>query len=131
MVEIKCLSDIQQVWSSVPDTMVSCIESDLQAIKDWTDEDKICTLDNFYATDFGSGYIVLLDGTESREQLASIGLLDGYEDLVPEVVDVVRFGNVLWVRFEVVYTENDAMIFWIKKESIKDPNLIRALKGVI
>lgn len=69
-----------------------------------------------YHTDMtDNGYIAVLEGTEKKEELEEgIGLTGGFEETIPEAVNLHYFGSEKWCRVLVIYNDSYAMILWIK-----------------
>ena len=112
--EIKCLKDIMDLGHEYPQEFIDYITNDFKTIKEWADEDKEYTLEN-YNTDYsGNGYIVVLNGNESVEELENrIGLTGGLVKTIPEVVNIYEVKGTLWRRMIVIYNDSFANIIWI------------------
>lgn len=75
----------------------------------------------FNAEESGNGYIVLLSGYESDEELNSIGLTNGYDDLVPEgPIQEHNIDGVKWTRIISCYCNTCSMIFYLRNTYIFD-----------
>ena len=112
--EIKCLKDIMDLEHEYPKEFIDYITNDFKTIKEWADEDKEYTLES-YNTDYsGNGYIVVLNGNESVEELENrIGLTGGLDKTIPEVVNIYEVKGTLWRRMIVIYNDSFANIIWI------------------
>ena len=75
MIEIKCIKDIEELKAieGIPALLVEMITEDLVILKKWSDEDDEVSMEEFNADDFDYGYIVVLEGNESAEEIKNVG----------------------------------------------------------
>lgn len=120
MLKIKCLRDINEVSrkKSIPKEVIEKIRSELLIIKQWSDEMDEVTIEDFNTDDFGYGYIVILEGNETGEELKDLGLTEGLENVIPECVESYYFNNEKWTKVIVIYNDSYAMSFWLKNTSL-------------
>lgn len=75
----------------------------------------------FNAEESGNGFIVLLSGYESDEELNSIGLTNGYDDLIPEgSIQEHNIEGVKWTRIITCYSNTCSMIIYLSNTHIFD-----------
>ena len=119
MIEIKCFKDIEAIKAndSIPEELVEMINEDLVIIKKWSDEDDEVSMDDFNAEDFGYGYIVILEGNETDEDIKELGLSDGLAGVVPEAAYSYFIKGTKWTRIVVVYNDSYTMSFWLSNSS--------------
>lgn len=117
MIEIRCLNDIKKLENEkfVPDELIKMLAKDLQVIKDFSDEDKEYTLEEFNTDYTDSGYIAVLDGTESKNDLEeTLGLTGGLEEIISEAAESYSYDGTKWTRIVVIYNDSYGMILWVK-----------------
>ena len=85
MIEIKSVGDIKALEKkAVPKQIMDLITDELKAIHAWADGDKEYPFEEFNTDIFDYGYIVLLEGNESREDYIYLGLSEGLDGVIPE-----------------------------------------------
>ena len=117
MIKIKCLGDIEELVMehTYPTPLTDMLYHDIEALHEWADYDHTTTLEEFYADDFDFGYIAILNGTESTQELEDgIGLTGGYTSTIPEAVNNHYWGGDKWSRVLVIYNDSYSMILWIR-----------------
>lgn len=120
MLKIKCLQDVNELSGkqSIPKEVIEKIRSELLIIKKWSDEMDEVTIEEFNTDDFGYGYIVILEGDETEEELKALGLTEGLENVIPECVESYYFNNEKWTKVIVIYNDSFAMSFWLKNSRL-------------
>ncbi len=117
MIKIKCLKDIEiaKEKNSFPPELITYLVQDLHNVHLWADYEKLYDFETYHTDMTDNGYIAVMEGTEKKEELEKeIGLTGGYEETIPEAVNLHRFGRDKWCRVLVVYNDSYAMILWIK-----------------
>jgi len=117
MLKIKCLKDIDKVKKEgvLPPKLTEFLIHDLHSVYVWADYDHQYDFETYNTDMTDYGYIAILDGTEKKEELEKeLGLTGGYENTIPEAVNLHRFGRDKWCRVLVIYNDSYAMILWIK-----------------
>lgn len=117
MNKIQCIADIRELEKehSVPKELIALLYQDMQALYYWADSDHITTLEDFHADMFDYGYIALLNGTETAQELEDgIGLTGGYENTIPETAEIHYWGSEKWARVVVIYNDSYSMVLWIR-----------------
>lgn len=121
MIEIKSVGDIKTLEKkAVPKQIVELITDELKAIHAWSDEDKEYSFEEFNTDIFDYGYIVLLEGNESREDYIYLGLSEGLDGVIPEASHNYYFAGQKWTKLIVVYNDSYTMSFWLKNCDIFD-----------
>ena len=118
MLKIKCLKDIEKLKEehALPSELTDFLLHDLHSVHRWADYDHLYDFETYHTDMTDNGYIAILDGTENKEELEQeIGLTGGYENTIPEAVNLHKFGPDKWCRVLVIYNDSYAMILWIKK----------------
>ena len=92
----------------------------MKAIHAWADEDKEYSFEEFNTDIFDYGYIVLLEGNESREDYIYLGLSEGLEGVIPEASHNYYVDGEKWTKLIVVYNDSYTMSFWLKNCDIFD-----------
>ena len=117
MLKIKCLKDIEKLKEehTLPSELTDFLLHDLHSVHRWADYDHLYDFETYHTDMTDNGYIAILDGTENKEELEQeIGLTGGYENTIPEAVNLHKFGPDKWCRVLVIYNDSYAMILWIK-----------------
>ena len=117
MLKIKCLKDIEKLKKehTLPSELTDFLLHDLHSVHRWADYDHLYDFETYHTDMTDNGYIAILDGTENKEELEQeIGLTGGYENTIPEAVNLHKFGPDKWCRVLVIYNDSYAMILWIK-----------------
>lgn len=116
MIEIRCLKDIANATckGSIGEELAEKLREDLNVIKDSCDEDDEYDIESFHTDYTGNGYIVILDGTESKKEIVNLGLSGGLEETVPEAVTNYNLNDTKWTKAIIIYNDSYAMIFWLK-----------------
>ena len=117
MIKIKCLGDIEELEKAqtCPQPLTDMLYHDLEALHEWADCDHTSTIEDFYADDYDLGYIAILNGSESVQELEDgIGLTGGYEITIPESAEIYHWGAEKWIRVIVIYNDSYSMVLWIK-----------------
>lgn len=117
MLKIKCLKDIEKLKEehTLPSELTDFLLHDLHSVHRWADYDHLYDFETYHTDMTDNGYIAILDGTENKEELEQeIGLTGGYENTIPETVNLHKFGPDKWCRVLVIYNDSYAMILWIK-----------------
>lgn len=122
MIEIKCKRDIETLkeHKDIPMELIDHLCEELNTLKSWCDEDNQDTIDTFNADNYGYGYIAILEGNETEEEIKNIGLSDGLEGVIPEDAMSHIFEGDKWTRIIVIYNDSYSMSFWIKNSSLFD-----------
>jgi len=113
VIEIHCLADINRLGNVLPQKVIEKLEEDFYLLKDWCDPDGNYTYENFEC-DLSCGMIVILDGSESLSELRSIGLSEGWDEVVPEDISSFTADGEEWFRVVVVYTNSCTVDFFVK-----------------
>ncbi len=117
MLKIKCLKDIEilKEGHTLPRELLSFLVHDLHSVFIWADYEHLYNFETYHTDMTDNGYIAILEGTEKKEELErEIGLTGGYENTIPEEVQLHKFGLDKWCRVLVIYNDSYAMILWIK-----------------
>ena len=117
MLKIKCLKDIEILKEGdiLPRELLGFLVHDLHSVFIWADYEHLYRFETYHTDMTDNGYIVVLEGTEKKEELEQeIGLTGGYENTIPEEVHLHKFGKDKWCRVLVIYNDSYAMILWIK-----------------
>lgn len=116
MIEIKCLADIANALEEkcIGEELARLLRKDLLTIKNSCDEDNEYSLETFHTSYTNNGYIAILFGNESKEDLFNLGLTGGLEETIPEAVIKYTVSNDVWTRAVIIYNDSFAMIMWIK-----------------
>lgn len=126
MIEIKCKADIDALNNrpDIPKELIKKIDSDLKAIKVWSDYDNEYDYESNYHTDLNNnGYICIIEGNESKKELQErIGLTGGLdpEHTIPEEVNNFYFGGTKYSRVLIIYNDSYAMILYLINNSCFD-----------
>ena len=121
MIEVKSVGDIKALEKkAVPKQIMDLITDELKAIHAWADEDEEYSFEEFNTDIFDYGYIVLLEGNESREDYIYLGLSEGLEGVIPEASHNYYFAGQKWTKLIVVYNDSYTMSFWLKNCDIFD-----------
>lgn len=118
MLKIKNLQQIKMLTlqSNLPEELLKYLSQDLYSIYLWTNYDKIIDFESFHTDLANNGYVAILDGDESREELETeIGLTGGFQQTIPEEVKIHYFEGSKWRRVLVIYNNSYAMILWINR----------------
>ena len=120
MIEIKCIKDIEELKAieGIPALLVEMITEDLVILKKWSDEDDEVSMEDFNADDFDYGYIVVLEGNESAEEIKNVGLTGGLEGTIPEAAYSYFINGDKWTRAIIIYNDSYSMSFWLKNSNI-------------
>lgn len=120
MIEIKCIKDIEvlKAIEGIPALLVEMITEDLVILKKWSDEDDEVSMEEFNTDDFGYGYIVVLEGNESAEEIKNVGLTEGLEGTIPEAAYSYFIDGEKWTRAIVIYNDSYSMSFWLRNSNI-------------
>lgn len=116
MIKIQTLQEIKKLTllSSLPDELPKYLYQDLYSIYLWTNCDKTIAFEDFHTDLADNGYVAILDGSESREELETeIGLTGGFQETIPEEVQIHSFDGSKWRRVLVIYNNSYAMVLWI------------------
>ena len=116
MIKIKNLQQIKKLTlrTDLPEELVNYLSQDLYSIYLWTNYDKIIDFENFHTDLANNGYVAIMDGNETREELETeIGLTGGFQQTIPEEVQIHYFEGSKWRRVLVIYNNSYAMILWI------------------
>ena len=117
MNKIQCVADIQELerTHSIPPEQIDLLYRDLKAIYDWAVPDQEVTFEEFFTEDYDYGYIAVLEGTETTEELErELGLTGGYTGTTPEAATNYYWGGEKWTRVIVIYNDSYSMLLWIK-----------------
>lgn len=117
MNKIQCVADIQELELShtIPAEQIDLFYRDLKTIYEWSVPDQKVSFEEFHTEDYGYGYIAVLDGTESTEELErEIGLTGGHAATTPEAAANYYWGEEKWTRVIVIYNDSYSMLLWIK-----------------
>lgn len=117
MIEIRCVNDIKELEAKglVPEELIEMLTQDLQVIKEYSDEDEEYSFEEFNTDYTGNGYIAILDGTESVEDLEDrLGLTGGLTQVIPEGAENHSYDGDKWTRIVVIYNDSYGMILWLK-----------------
>ena len=117
MYKIHCVADIQELElnHTIPAEQIDLIYRDLKAVYEWSVPDRKVSFEEFHTEDYGYGYIAVLDGTESTEDLErEIGLTGGHAETIPEAAVNYYWGEEKWTRVIVIYNDSYSMLLWIK-----------------
>jgi hypothetical protein len=117
MNKIQCVADIQELELShtIPAEQIDLFYRDLKAVYEWSVPDQKVSFEEFHTEDYGYGYIAVLDGTESTEELErEIGLTGGHAATTPEAAANYYWGEEKWTRVVVIYNDSYSMLLWIK-----------------
>lgn len=119
MIEVKCYKDIIKLtmMGIVPTRIIEMLKEELSRIKSWSDEYNEVSFTEFHTDDYDYGYIALLDGNETIDQLKSIGLSQGWEGIIPEVAYNYYFDNEKWTKIIVVYNDSYSMVFYLRNSN--------------
>lgn len=123
MIEIYSLNDIKKLEEQklAPSKILSLITKELEAIYNWSDEDHETDFESFNAKDYGYGYIAIIEGTETPEEIKAIGLSDGLEGVVPEAAfNYYCDDSNKWTRIVVIYNDSFSMSFFLKNCDLFD-----------
>ena len=120
MIEIKCLKDIEALKArkDIPAALVEMVNEDLAILKKWSDEDDEVSMEEFNTDDFDYGYIVVLEGNESEEDIKNVGLTGGLEGTIPEAAYSYFINGDKWTRAIIIYNDSYSMSFWLKNSNI-------------
>lgn len=120
MWKVKCVQDIKNLSEhrEVPKEVIEKVYSELLTIKAWSDEMNEVTIEDFNTDYFGYGYIVILDGSESEEEIRALGLTEGLEGVIPECAESYYFNDEKWTKIVVVYNDSYSMSFWLKNSNL-------------
>ena len=116
MIKIKNLQQIKKLSlrTDLPEELVNYLSQDLYSIYLWTNYDKIIDFEKFHTDLANNGYVAIMDGNETREELETeIGLTGGFQQTIPEEVQIHYFEGSKWRRVLVIYNNSYAMILWI------------------
>lgn len=116
MIEIKCLADIANAIKEkrISEEFAELLRKDLLTIKNSCDEDKEYSLETFHTDYTNNGYIAILFGNESQDDIINLGLTGGLAEIIPEAVIKHTINNIIWTRAVVIYNDSFAMILWLK-----------------
>ena len=117
MKKIQCIADIRALEQShsVPAELIEHIFQDLKVVYEWSVPDQEVTFEDFHTDEYDYGYIAILEGTESTEELErELSLTGGYENTTPESAEIYHWGTDKWVRVIVIYNDSYSMVLWIK-----------------
>lgn len=117
MKKIQCAADIRALEQShsVPAELIEHIFRDLEVVYEWSVPDQEVTFENFHTDEYDYGYIAILEGTESTEELErELSLTGGYENTTPESAEIYHWGTDKWVRVIVIYNDSYSMVLWIR-----------------
>lgn len=119
MIEVKCYKDIIKLTMVriLPSRIIEMLKEELVRIKSWSDEYNEVNFTEFHTDDYDYGYIVLLDGNETCDQLKSIGLSEGLQGIIPEVAYNYYFDNEKWTKIVVVYNDSYSMVFYLRNSN--------------
>lgn len=126
MIEIRCLKDIQNISvnQGYPKELIKLLEEDLRTIREYADVDEEYTFEE-YNTDYtDNGYIAILEGNESLEELENIGLTGGLSEVIPESAENYYMEGTIWTRIIVIYNDSYAMIFWLRDTNMFNSYLV-------
>lgn len=120
MIEIKCLKDIEALKArkDIPAALVEMVNEDLAILKKWSDEDDEVSMEEFNTDDFDYGYIVVLEGNESEEDIKNVGLTGGLEGTIPEAAYSYFINGDKWTRAIIIYNDSYSMSFWLKNSNL-------------
>lgn len=120
MIEIKCLKDIEALKArkDIPAALVEMVNEDLTILKKWSDEDDEVSMEEFNTDDFDYGYIVVLEGNESEEDIKNVGLTGGLEGTIPEAAYSYFINGDKWTRAIIIYNDSYSMSFWLKNSNL-------------
>lgn len=122
MIEIKCFKDILILAKKniVPKPILNMLKQELVRIKSWSDEYNETSLTEFHTDDYDYGYIAILDGSETGEQIKSLGLSDGLAGVIPEIAFNYFIEGEKWTKIIVVYNDSYSMSFWLRNCNLFD-----------
>lgn len=116
MIEIRCLKDIADALEnkSISEELAELLRKDLATIRNSCDEDRKYSIEDFHTDYTDNGYIAILQGSETKEEIISLGLTGGLEETIPEAVIKYNINDDYWCRAVVIYNDSYAMILWLK-----------------
>lgn len=116
MIEIKCLADIASAEKSkiISKELAEMLKKDLLTIKNYCDEDGEYSIDDFHTDYTDNGHVAILDNSETKEEIISLGLTGGLEETIPEAVINCTINSVKWTRAVIIFNDSYGMILWIK-----------------
>lgn len=116
MKEIRCLKDITNLKDNpdIPKELIEDITQDLHIIHNWDDQDHEWSFEEFNTDYTNNGYIAILEGMESEDEIKELGLSGGLSETIPEVAEHHYYSDDKWTRTIIIYNDSYAMIIWLK-----------------
>lgn len=122
MIEIKCKKDIDILKDNknIPEELIRHISEEFVVLKSWCDEDDQDSIEEFHTDNYGYGYITILEGNETNEEIQKLGLSEGLEGIFPEDAVNYQFGADKYTRIIVIYNDSYSMSIWLKNSNLFD-----------